>query len=43
MLESIYITRKTKERVVKNNHITVEEADSMEEKEGDSHRTSLFG
>ena len=28
--------------MVDNNHITVEEVDSMEEKEGDSQRTSAF-
>ncbi|TYK21493.1 uncharacterized protein E5676_scaffold305G00300 [Cucumis melo var. makuwa] len=40
--ESIRITRKGKEKVVDNNYITVEEVDSMEEKEGDSQRTSAF-
>ena len=38
----IRITRKGKEKVVDNNYITVEEVDSMEEKEGDSQRTSTF-
>ncbi|KAA0046770.1 ty3-gypsy retrotransposon protein [Cucumis melo var. makuwa] len=40
--EPICITRKGKEKVVDNNHITVEEVDSMEEKEGDNQRTSTF-
>ena len=40
--ESICITRKGKEKVVDSNHITVKEVDSMEEKEGDSQRTSAF-
>ncbi|KAA0039307.1 uncharacterized protein E5676_scaffold169G001000 [Cucumis melo var. makuwa] len=40
--EPIRITRKEKEKVVDNNHITVKEVDSMEEKEGDSQRTSAF-
>ena len=35
-LELISITRKVKERMVNKNHITIEEVDSMEEKEGDS-------
>ncbi|KAA0032751.1 ty3-gypsy retrotransposon protein [Cucumis melo var. makuwa] len=40
--ESIRITRKGMEKVVDSNHITVKEVDSMEEKEGDSQRTSTF-
>ncbi|KAA0056782.1 uncharacterized protein E5676_scaffold690G00380 [Cucumis melo var. makuwa] len=40
--EPIRITRKGKEKVVDNNHITVKEVDSMEEKEGDSQRTLAF-
>ncbi|TYK22678.1 uncharacterized protein E5676_scaffold195G001240 [Cucumis melo var. makuwa] len=40
--ETICITRKGKEKVVDNNYITVKEVDSMEEKEGDSQRTSAF-
>ncbi|KAA0061113.1 ty3-gypsy retrotransposon protein [Cucumis melo var. makuwa] len=40
--EPIRITRKGKEKVVDSNHITVKEVDSMEEKEGDSQRTSTF-
>ncbi|KAA0038070.1 uncharacterized protein E5676_scaffold237G001190 [Cucumis melo var. makuwa] len=40
--EPIYITRKRKEKVVDSNHITIEEVDSMEKKEGDSQRTSAF-
>ena len=36
------ITRKGKEKVVDNNHITVEKVDIMEEKEGGSQRTSAF-
>ena len=40
--EPIRIIRKGKEKVVDNNHITVEEVDSMEEKEGGSQRTSAF-
>ncbi|KAA0067354.1 uncharacterized protein E5676_scaffold1704G00090 [Cucumis melo var. makuwa] len=40
--EPIHITRKGKEKVVDSNHITVEEVDSMEEKEGDSQRTLAF-
>ena len=40
--EPIRRTRKWKEKVIDNNHITVEEVDSMEEKEGDSQRTSAF-
>ncbi|KAA0035661.1 uncharacterized protein E5676_scaffold455G00860 [Cucumis melo var. makuwa] len=36
------MTRKGKEKVVDSNHITVEEVDSMEEKEGGSQRTSTF-
>ncbi|KAA0056394.1 uncharacterized protein E5676_scaffold120G002660 [Cucumis melo var. makuwa] len=40
--EPIRITIKGKEKVVDNNHITVKEVDSMEEKEGDSQRTSAF-
>ncbi|KAA0039583.1 uncharacterized protein E6C27_scaffold744G00570 [Cucumis melo var. makuwa] len=40
--EPICITRKGKEKVVDSNHITVEEVDSMEEKEGDSQRSSTF-
>ncbi|TYK25790.1 ty3-gypsy retrotransposon protein [Cucumis melo var. makuwa] len=40
--EPIRITRKGKEKVVDNNHITVEEVDSMKEKEGDSQRISAF-
>ncbi|KAA0041103.1 uncharacterized protein E6C27_scaffold128G00060 [Cucumis melo var. makuwa] len=40
--EPIRITRKRKEKVVDNNHITVEEVNSIEEKEGDSQRTSAF-
>ena len=40
--ELICITRKGKEKVVDNNHITIEEVDSMEEKEGDSQRTTTF-
>ena len=42
LLELIRITRKGKERLVDNNHITIEEVDSMEEKEGDSQRTLTF-
>ncbi|TYK02505.1 gypsy-like retrotransposase [Cucumis melo var. makuwa] len=38
----IRITRKGKEKVVDNNHITVEKVDIMEEKEGGSQRTSAF-
>ncbi|TYK08805.1 uncharacterized protein E5676_scaffold796G00100 [Cucumis melo var. makuwa] len=34
LLEPICITRKRKEKVVDNNDITIEEVDSMEEKEG---------
>ena len=34
--ESIYITRKRKERVVDSNHITIEEVDSTNEKEGNN-------
>ncbi|TYK21900.1 uncharacterized protein E5676_scaffold494G00380 [Cucumis melo var. makuwa] len=41
-LEPIRITRKRKEKVVDNNHITVEKVDSIEENEGDSQRTSAF-
>ncbi|KAA0055957.1 uncharacterized protein E6C27_scaffold319G00830 [Cucumis melo var. makuwa] len=40
--EPIRITRKGKKKVVDNNHITVKEVDSMEEKEGDNQRTSTF-
>ncbi|TYK01205.1 uncharacterized protein E5676_scaffold2044G00510 [Cucumis melo var. makuwa] len=40
--EPIRIIRKGKKKVVDNNHITVEEVDCMEEKEGSSHRTSTF-
>ncbi|KAA0042067.1 retrotransposon gag protein [Cucumis melo var. makuwa] len=40
--EPIRITRKGKEKVVDNNHITVKEVDSMKEKEGDGQRTSAF-
>ena len=34
--EPIHITRKRKEKVVDNNHITIEEVDSTDEKEGDN-------
>ena len=34
--------RKGKEKVVDKNHITIEEVDSTEEKEGDSQGTSTF-
>ncbi|KAA0048245.1 uncharacterized protein E5676_scaffold265G001560 [Cucumis melo var. makuwa] len=40
--EPFRITRKGKEKVVDNNHITVDKVDSMEEKEGGSQRTSAF-
>ncbi|KAA0042178.1 gypsy-like retrotransposase [Cucumis melo var. makuwa] len=40
--EPIHITKTGKEKVVDNNYITVKEVDSMEEKEGDSQRTSTF-
>ena len=42
LLKPIRITEKGKERVVDNNHITKEEVDNMEEKEGDSKITSTF-
>ncbi|KAA0060429.1 gypsy-like retrotransposase [Cucumis melo var. makuwa] len=41
--EPIRITKKGKEKVVNSNNITVKEVNNMEEKEGDSQRTSTFG
>ena len=38
----MHITRKGKERVVDNNHITIEEVDSTDEKEGDNQITLAF-
>ena len=38
----MHITRKGKERVIDNNHITVEYVDNTKGKESDSQRTSTF-